>query len=350
MNKSREGRNIELLILAITGACNFSCSYCYASHQTEEAMDMDILEQACRLVKGNKKKVTVQFTGGEPLLAFDRMQRAIELMESLDVPVSYQLQTNGSLITEAIANYLKRHKVAVGISLDGTPAINDALRASKDGISSTMKTVKGIRTLAEAGVAIGITCVVTKSNVACLDELIDFAYYMGNVRKIGFNLLRPQGRGESLESLSPEEVQKGVHKALLRVNKLEKMTGINMTISQLERICQMGKGHEPFSHCYALHKTGIYVNPKGELYACASLSGREEYCLGHVFYGVEEDKEKALIEKLRPIVSICQACSHVKDCGGACYSRAPESDVISLAECAFKRTCIDYYRGGLKNK
>lgn len=337
-------REIELLIIALTGACNFDCTYCYASKQTQSAMTSMVMKKAIGLLQGNRRRATVQFTGGEPLLNYPLLVEAVTEIERLGVPVQMQIQTNGSLITPEIAAFLRNHHVAVGISLDGLPSVNDVLRPAKDGTSSTAKIVQGIRTLADAGVLVGLTCVVTKDNVQHLEELIDFAYYMGNIRQVGFNLLRPQGRADSEAAASPAEVAERMQ-AVLRYNKeMAQLTGVEILVSQVERTCRLQNGFRPFSHCYALHKNGLYVDPQGDLYACASLSGVQEYLLGNIDDGVDEEREAALLAKLETVVAYCSQCKDIELCGGACYSRSDEAGRVTPTECAFKRACIDFYK------
>ena len=43
-------------------------------------------------------------------------------------PVGFQVQTNGTLISMAVARELKALRVALGVSLDGPPAVNDLFR------------------------------------------------------------------------------------------------------------------------------------------------------------------------------------------------------------------------------
>lgn len=312
-------------------------------------MSDEVLYEALSWLKDSKIKTTIQITGGEPLLAFEVLQKAVAYVEKEKLPATFQLQTNGSLITPEIAKFLKVHNIAIGVSLDGLPAINDLLRPQKNGKSSTAAIVEGLRTLANEKVLVGITCVVSKNNVQLLPELVDFCYYLQNVRQLGFNLLRPQGRGaEHIQAASSEELKEYVRKAFERAQYMESLTGIHLNLSQVERTCQLQQGYKPFSHCYALHSNGLYVSPHGDLYACASLSGQEDYRLGHVFTGVEAAREQALLEKLHTVVHYCEKCKDLPYCGGACYSRSDEAGKVNPTECDYKRICIEYYKEGVK--
>lgn len=56
----------------------------------------------------------------------------------------------------------------------------------------------GPRHLAEEGIGTGITCVVTDDMVNDLPGIADMAHFYGNVHQVGFDILREQGRGETL--------------------------------------------------------------------------------------------------------------------------------------------------------
>lgn len=231
---------IHLVILALTGSCNLACTYCYASNQAKTFMKKETIDALIsRLVEERNESMkapplTVQLTGGEPLLAFRQISYLVRRMEEAGLHASFQLQTNATLMTPAIASFIKKHHIAAGVSLDGVPEVNDLTRPEQGGGGSSLKTLRGIRILAEAGVEIGVTCVVSRYNAAHLDALVDLCFYMGNVRKIGFNLLRPQGWGTKEAKAEAMAAVKGISRAILHARKMETLTGRTMIISQME--------------------------------------------------------------------------------------------------------------------
>ncbi|MFJ5836698.1 hypothetical protein ACIQGO_07990 [Streptomyces shenzhenensis] len=61
--------------------------------------------------------------------------------------VRYELQTNGTLLSDAWLDLFERYEVAVGVSLDGPPRANDRHRLSHAGRSSAASAVRGIELL-----------------------------------------------------------------------------------------------------------------------------------------------------------------------------------------------------------
>lgn len=333
----------QLLILALTGKCNLDCIYCYASEQSCCTMSDDILGLSLDYIHKGQKGSIIQFTGGEPLLAWSQLVKAVFLMREKDIPCQFQLQTNGILLDELKVSFIKEHHIAVGISIDGPPIINHLSRPFKNQTDSTLATLQGIQLLKDANIEIGLTVVISPMNVKKLYKVIELAYYLGNVKQIGFNLMRPQGRGKIVKTINEDALVEGLQLMLKYRERWEKLTGKKIRLAQMDKIYKLQQGYKPFSHCYALHKAGIYVDPKGYLYSCASLSGQRKYQIGHVRTGIDLVKEAQLISDLQPVVRKCEYCSALSYCGGACYSRANEEGLVNPLECAMKRVFIEHY-------
>src|SRR5574344_466219 len=113
---------IKMLVLSLTGACNYACEYCYAVNHAPVEMSFTTARQALDLAAaGGTNEFILQLSGGEPLLAFGLLQKIMAYVETKKLPAHVQLQTNASLLTDDIAVYLQQHKIAVGVSLDGRP-------------------------------------------------------------------------------------------------------------------------------------------------------------------------------------------------------------------------------------
>lgn len=330
---------IRNLILSLTGTCNYACVYCYAAFHPTAAMQREIALQAVDMAGQSGLPFILQFTGGEPLLAFDVLRVVTERVEERGYPAVLQLQTNASLLTDEIAVYLKRHGIAVGVSLDGRPAMNDALRKGKDGNSASEATIRGIRILAAHKIAIGLTCVVTRTNVEELSGIIQMAYYLGNVRQIGFDLLRCQGRGAALETAEPGDVEKAVREVYTLGRSLEKATGVHIRFSQMERMRAIACGKaRPFGHCYSMHGEGAYVAADGKIYACSSLVGIPEFLIGDLSGdGFDIKRAKQVGDKIAEAMQACRECSLFRTCGGGCFTRWRRRGGKAEEECAMQR-------------
>ena len=113
-----------------TGACNLRCGYCYLGPLADEPRPFDLapdgfVSRLERLLIDDRiaPRLKVAIIGGEPLLAFDGLRRAVERVDALarahGVDVSFGITTNGHLVDETVSAFLRAHAFAIKISYDG---------------------------------------------------------------------------------------------------------------------------------------------------------------------------------------------------------------------------------------
>ena len=139
--KSEEG-NLDYISIALLGACNMKCVFCYVDGDrtgiwTPEELK-PIFEEAHDL--GMRK---IQLSGGEPLI-YPHLEPVLEDLSGLEVDIL--MATNGTLITPQKAELLARHKVKVGVSME-TSKLAPFLTLVTDSTLS-VKLVGVIKTLA----------------------------------------------------------------------------------------------------------------------------------------------------------------------------------------------------------
>lgn len=335
--------NIKMLVLSLTGRCNLACRYCYAAEHDKNKMTVKTAIKAVNIAAASGEPFVIQFSGGEPLLNYDVLCAVVEYVRANNISAKMQIQTNGSLLTDDIAKYLYKNKVAIGISLDGRPKVNDKLRLKKNGYGATGDILKGLEVLKRNNIACGITCVVTSENVDELEGIVDFAYFIGNIRRIGFDLLRGQGRGSLLEPPTEYEMHSAMQRVYERLALLSKMTGYEIVISQKEKTSKLCSScREGFGHCHAMNGEAAFVDAKGDIYACSSLVGMSEYYIGNVQTGIKPALVEKIGEQIKSFMSFCCSCPDFKECGGGCYARwVGSSDGMYKAECAMMRVGIE---------
>ena len=337
---------IKNLVLSLTGQCNFACRYCYAAEHNKEMMSVETALAAVKMAVSSLpegEKFIIQFSGGEPLLNFKVLHAVVSYVYENKVPAVLQIQTNGSLLSDQIAKYLFKNKVAIGVSLDGKPKVNDKLRLTKDGKGATEQILQGLEVLKRNNIACGITCVVTADNVNELAGIVEMAYFLGNVRRIGFDLLRGQGRGSGLVPPTEMEMAQAMEQVYLRNKLLSKMVGYEIKIAQQER-AKLACTEEcrEFGHCYAMNGEASFVEASGKIYACSSLIGDEEFYLGNVQDGLDVALVNKVSSRISKSMSFCKECPDFRQCGGGCFARwyGSGEPVAYKSECALKRSAI----------
>lgn len=302
-----------LIVLWVTGACNLRCKYCYATEANcKDYMDFATAKQV--LDSFRNKPLKIQFAGGEPLLNVELINQICSYVHDNNIDAIFQLQTNGTLLTEETIKVLKRWKISIGVSLDGIPKVNDKTR------EEGQRAVQGIKQLAKEGITIGINTVVTKHNVATLGELIDLALYMGNVGGIGLDLLRQVGGGltnyDELQ-IDASELKAGFRALVERSQQVYELTGRKIQIREIEKARKRLQIKNPKGdYCYASCGKSLVILPSGKIYPCGSLL-YESYCMGEA-----TDMASFREISIRPEESTkCKECRYSNCCPKGCPSR-----------------------------
>ncbi len=197
----------------LTGGCNLACRHCWLAPSFQPDGDtgghLDYQLFALAIDEGKPLGLNhVKLTGGEPLLHPD-FTRLIDLLEKREI--SLTIETNGTLITESLARYLKEKSTLthISVSLDGaTPEIHDAFRGVK---GSFEKACQGIRHLVDAGYRPQIIMSIHQGNVSEIEALVKLAEKLG-ATSVKFNLIQPTGRGKLMAN----------HGEILDINQLVK--------------------------------------------------------------------------------------------------------------------------------
>lgn len=141
-----------LHIFVISLRCEHTCHYCQVSRVTQNKdkydMSIDNINKGIDIMfKSPNPHVTMEFQGGEALLAFDKIRYAVERAEKIaiekDKTLTIVICTNLALINEEILYYCKEHNILISSSLDGPKFVHDSNR-HKPHASSYDLTIKGI--------------------------------------------------------------------------------------------------------------------------------------------------------------------------------------------------------------
>jgi len=134
-------RRIQLLMAQM---CNLKCLYCYEEHNGSNArkrlMSFEMAKEAVDYLverSGPRRDLQVTFFGGEPLLNKATIYRVVEYCEGLeettDKRFTFELITNGTLLSREVVDYLIEHRFMLMISLDGDREMNNFNRPSVSG-------------------------------------------------------------------------------------------------------------------------------------------------------------------------------------------------------------------------
>ena len=151
--KSNVVRFASLHIFVITLRCEHTCRYCQVSRVSENKLEFDFhdrkLFKAINLMLSSPEtNLTMEFQGGEALLAFDQIKKAIaytqENAKNLGKRMTYVICTNLAPLNEEILNYCKENQILISSSLDGHEYLHNKNRPKK-GRDSHQLAIKGIQ-------------------------------------------------------------------------------------------------------------------------------------------------------------------------------------------------------------
>jgi len=201
-----------IVVWNITRTCNLRCVHCYADSNAELYTGELDWEQCCSVIDdlADYKVNALLLSGGEPLVhprVVDILKRATG--RGLKVTIS----TNGTRITPQLARTFKDLGVAyVGISLDGIGDIHDEFRGVKGAFKGA---IRGFRLCEEVGQKTGLRLTLTRNNVQCMEQILDFIEEQ-SIQRVCFYHLVPTGRGVDVASLTPEEARAAMDMLIAR--------------------------------------------------------------------------------------------------------------------------------------
>ena len=175
-NSVQEPLAFHLLAKPTGAACNLDCKYCFflskeklyggsSLRMVDKVLEVYI-EQL--LAAYQTPEVNVAWQGGEPtLMGLDFFKRSLALVAKYKKPgqtILHSIQTNGVLLDDAWARFLKEHGFLVGLSVDGPKAMHDAYRVAKGGRGTFDQVMRAWECLCRNQVDVNILCTVHAAN------------------------------------------------------------------------------------------------------------------------------------------------------------------------------------------
>jgi uncharacterized protein len=340
---------IHALSLAIAQRCNLGCTYCYAQQGefggAAKAMSLEVAQQAVDQLVGGaapSTRLSLAFLGGEPLANRPVLQAAaryaVARARERGLPLALSITTNGTLLTEADADFFEEHGFAVTVSLDGPREIHNALRPFKDGRGSFDRVMQRLAPLfaRQRRMQVSARVTVTPTNLELRHTLDTFV--AAGFHSVGFSpmLSSPTGAGEM--AAADLEVMLGAMIDCGREFERRAQNGERYPFANLvNALREIARGtHRPYPCGAGAGYLGVSAD--GELAACHRFVGDVEGAMGTLGSGVDLDRQatwlaRRHVHRQEP----CRGCWARYLCGGGCHH-----EVIHRG-----RPACDYIRGWL---
>jgi len=317
--------------------CNLDCTYCFylkksklfpetkqhrMSEETLEIMIKQIMEQG-------ERHVSFGWQGGEPtLMGLPFFEKAVYFQKKYGrgQTVGNGLQTNGLLLDENWARFLRKYQFLVGLSLDGPKHIHDAYRLRKGGRGSWQTVVDHAKMLLDHGVQVNALTVLTDYSAQFPEEIYQFH------KSLGLNFMQfipcverdPNDPGKAADfSLTPERYGQFLVQ-LFDLWLADFKNGQPITsIRYFDSVFHTYVGLQP-PECTLLPECGVYVviEHNGNVYSCDFYVENDWY-LGNVhtdrladMLNSTRQKQFGLVKRKLP--KECQQCKWLTHCWGGC--------------------------------
>lgn len=331
------GKNITALIKPASSLCNMTCAYCFYRDiaDNREQYSYGIMKQdvAEKLIKktldyAEGGPVTYCFQGGEPLLAgigfFQEFVTKVEAYNAKNSPITYSLQTNGTLLTDEFCRLFHEYSFLLGVSLDGTREVHNQYRsfAEKKG---TFKTVcKGIELLKKYQIEFNVLSVVTAYSAKHIKENWKFFRQQGFYYLQFINCLEPIGcQPFSTEYAMDNEQYFKFHKELFELYMEENRSGKPVSVRHLDNLMARLYGR-PVEQCDMLGRCfgQLVVEADGRIYPC-DFYCEDKYCLGNITECDLAELENSsvmhrFVEASLKVEESCRECPVRNICRGGC--------------------------------
>lgn len=274
--------------LVTVNSCNYKCKYCFMDMQSEERssgreiggepMSLEVAEHSVRqmvnLLRLNGNDcLYLEFFGGEPLMNWLAIRHVLTKFGNQpepDVAIRYSVTTNGSLITQEMADLFKAKNVTVTISVDiptkisGLPIV---MAKTGDRIRRSLSILR------DTGNLVTFNSVISKETIRNVDgrKLIDFCneYSVGVVGLI-LDLDLAFYR-------DPENRERALH-ILMDTYRYGRERGVRV-VGYWHQIFSQIIGEQPinlrsgYKTCPAAG-VKLSIEPDGSVYTCKCTSGR----------------------------------------------------------------------------
>lgn len=297
----------------ISEACNLKCLHCYQEKhkpiQLEYNKLLNILEQYKELLSNLNLKGHINLTGGEPLCSpyFFKLLEQFEKDKDL---YSFSVLTNGTLITEEIAEKISKYKPTyVQLSLEGGKKINDYVR----GKGVYKKVGEVARILKKNNIYVSISFTATKLNYKEFPKVVRYAE-KNKVDNVWSDRFIPLGTEYDKEfRMNKDETQeylKIMQKERMRLKNKKSKTNVAMY-----RALQFQMTHDFPYRCTA-GSSLLTVMENGDLVPCR----RMPIVVGNLMKDnmLELYKNNTILKELQreEIPEECIECEHAELCKG----------------------------------
>ncbi len=381
MPQVQAGPPFHIMTKPIGPICNLDCKYCFylekeVIYPTGEKWRMSdaVLEEYIRqyIASQNTPEISFAWQGGEPtLLGVDYFRKVVELQRKYAPgrTIHNALQTNGTLIDDAWAEFFAANKFLIGLSIDGPRLLHDKYRVDKKQQPSFDAVVRGLNLLKKHGVDFNTLTVVNRANSYQPLAVYEFLKQIGSgfiqfiplverqpesrLKILGFDFAEPPDPATphrpdlpvSEHSVEPEQYGR----FLCDIFDVWVRRDVGRVFVQMFDVALGQWAGAGASLCVFAEKCGLAlaIEHNGDLYSCDhyvygkyKLGNLMNQSLGEMVFSPQQQKFGS--DKLDTLPQYCRKCEVRFACNGECpkhrFMKTPEGeDGLNYLCPAYKR-------------
>ena len=325
----------NLVIIDTTNTCNLRCKYCSVN---ADGNGLKLSPETA--IKGFEailnlpnisSSLTVEFSGGEPLVNFSLIKELVSKFASLaaerGVEIRYAIQTNGVLINDEIASFFAENHFSVGISTDGDELWNKN-RIDATGQAVYPKVLQSFDILRSNGVTSFSTLGVVY-NPQQYNSYIKFAKENG-ICRFRLNTLTNIGRSQnqmntttSVVSVSDDYVKQYVQMAKTLILDPEYSGMKEANLEYYLWALLDWQPHMCFRTPCGAGRNQLHISSYGEIFPCQDWRSIGDVSLGHISDGMDLQKcigrssrvTQMNLPNFQRYPELCKNCAWKMRCG-----------------------------------
>ena len=332
--------------ISLTNRCNLKCEYCYASAGDENNKIKEMSLENYKAIFDELDEINVHrisLSGGEPFVRNDFFEI---LEEAGKHKFAIIINTNGTLITEEIANKLRDCRFdRICVTIDGSCSnVHDSIR----GKGSFVKAIQGVKMLQKYRLPVSTLFTLNEKNIDDLINTIRLNESLG-INYMSVMVMCPTGRASDGKLLLTKEKW---YPIFLRLSDMKRKGEIKLNFKivppnesavfwlfyfplkhynrlDLLKIWNQDDNTNAISEvsCQAGVKS-ISILCNGDIYGCDLMVGIDEFRAGNVLQNSILDiwnnsKTFNILRKInkQELKGKCKDCKY-EWCGGGCRSAA----------------------------
>lgn len=327
------GRKIHCLELMMAQECNLRCAYCYGDGQfggrgiMSEKTVLGALDWFLASAEDKQyppgSELSVSFFGGEPLLNYPMIKRAIEYLhdERGRKDISFSITTNLTLLTDEMLAFFKSRRVSLLISFDGR--MQRLYRRGANGEDSYETVAKNIgKVLSVMPDCCGRGTLYGEGTMEQMtDDLLQTGFRYGYINGAsgslisGMVLREKQDWYRMLIDAYPQKMQR----YLSAIKERDEKTYRTLAFDQ-DFMNAVGRGWNPSRNMLSCGggRTMVAVDVKGDIYPCHRFVGEKEMRMGSIRMPFDQLHTGEFADHVSFHQERCRNCFLRFTCGGSC--------------------------------